>query len=547
MKFIIQLIITHKFKVLAFLLLSIATSLLGVGTLAFINEYLLKSGDEKRIYIAYFAALLLVFFASSLFVEISLARFGQNFIFKMQRKLVKQILDTPFLQIEQITKAKLLASLNNDVRTISFGLLRFPDFIQSLILIIASSFYLYFLSPKIFLFCSVFIALLFSVDYRFLMKDYQYFRKSREIDDSLQKDYENIIDGRKELALNAFRAKLYYENEFEKHAKSKRDTNIMGAIFQSLSSNFTNIGFLALVGFEFYFSLHFGWASLESATTIAIAILFLRTPLMGVIDTIPTLLMAKVSLDKVENLALSEHKGEFVLAKAPEIWHTLRFDAVSFHYDSKFSLAPTSLEIHKGELVFLIGKNGSGKSTFSLLLCALIQPDSGAIYLDKTPVDELGKARYRSLITAIFSDFHLFTQTIRDESAASEAKIASWLEILELSNKTQVINGQITTTKLSTGQRKRLAMLIALLEERDILVLDEFAADQDPIFRRFFYTKLLPLLKKQGKTILAISHDEKYFDMADRIFLAQNGVIQELKAQNGESMKELAKNLVEKF
>ena len=94
------------------------------------------------------------------------------------------------------------------------------------------------------------------------MKDYQYYRKSREIDDALQKDYENIIDGRKELALNAYRAKLYYENEFEKHAKDKRDTNVMGALFQSLSSNFTNVGFLALVGFEFYLSLRFGWASL---------------------------------------------------------------------------------------------------------------------------------------------------------------------------------------------------------------------------------------------------------------------------------------------
>ena len=152
MNFIFWLLKAHKFKVLAFLLLSVATSLLGVGTLAFINEYLLKSGDEKGIYIAYFAALLLTFFACSLFVEISLARFGQNFIFKMQKRLVKQILDTPFLKIEQITKAKLLASLNNDVRIISFGLLRFPDFIQSLILIIASSFYLYILSPKIFLF-----------------------------------------------------------------------------------------------------------------------------------------------------------------------------------------------------------------------------------------------------------------------------------------------------------------------------------------------------------------------------------------------------------
>lgn len=547
MKFIIQLIKAHKFKVIGFLVLSILASLLGVGTLAFINEYLLKSGDEKSIYIVYFVLLLLVFFGASFFVEFALARFGQNFIFTMQKKLVKQILDTPFLQIESISKAKLLASLNNDVRTISFGLLRLPDFIQSFILIIASSIYLYFLSPKIFLFCSVFIALLFAVDYHLLMKDYQFFRKSREIDDFLQKDYENIIDGRKELALNAFRAKLYYEKEFQTHAQNKRDTNVMGALFESLSGNFSSIGFLALVGFEFYLSLHFGWASLESATTIAIAILFLRTPLMGVVDTIPTLLMAKVSLDKTENLALAGYNDEFQLVKYPKTWHTLRFDKVAFHYDGKFSLAPTSLSIRKGELIFLIGKNGSGKSTFSLLLSALIKPDSGTIYLDETPIDESNKAHYRSLITAIFSDFHLFTQAINDDSVASEAKIASWLEILELDKKTQVANGQITTTKLSTGQRKRLAMLIALLEEREILILDEFAADQDPIFRRFFYTKLLPLLKKEGKTILAISHDEKYFDMADRILLAQNGIIKELKAKKGQSMKKLAKNLVEKF
>lgn len=113
-----------------------------------------------------------------------------------------------------------------------------------------------------------------------------------------------------------------------------------------------------------------------------------------------------------------------------------------------------------------------------------------------------------------------------------------------MQDKTRIENAQITITKLSTGQRKRLAMLIALLEERDILILDEFGADQDPIFRRFFYKNLLPLLKNEGKTILAISHDEKYFDMADRIFLAQSGTITELK---GENIKEIAKNAVEKF
>lgn len=544
MNFIFQLIKANKLRVIFFLFFSILTSLLGVGTLAYINTYLLKSGNEDYLYIVYFIILLLVFFASSLFVEIKLAKFGQNFIFKMQRRLVKQILDTPFLKIEQISKAKLLASLNNDVRTISFGLLRLPDFIQSLILIIASSFYLYYLSAKIFLLCSIFVLIILIIDYRFMIKTYGYFRKSRDSDDALQKNYENIIDGRKELSLNSFRAKLYYEEEFEKNADEKRHSNVMSNVFQSLSSNFTNIGFLALVGLEFYLSLHFGWSSLENATTIAIAILFLRTPLMVVMGAIPTLLMAKVALDKIENLDLINYQAGFTLIKHKPQWQSLRFENVSFHYDEKFSLSPTSLEIHKGELIFLIGKNGSGKSTFSMLLAALISPDAGFIYLDQMQIKEENKPLYRSLITAIFSDFHLFTQTLVDENLARDEKIHSWLEILELQNKTRIENGKLAITKLSTGQRKRLAMLIALLEERDILILDEFAADQDPIFRRFFYTKLLPLLKKQGKTVLAISHDERYFDLADRIFLAQNGVISELK---GEDKTELARNLVDKF
>ena len=433
------------------------------------------------------------------------------------------------------------------MRTISFGLMRFPEFTQSLILIIASSFYLIYLSPKIFLFCSVFIVFLFIIDYRLMMKNYLCYKMSRNSDDALQKDYENIIDGRKELALNAFRAKLYYENEFAKNAISKRDANIKSGIYNSLSNNLNSIGFLALVGFEFYFSLHFGWASLAEATTIAIAILFLRSPLMSVTGSIPTLLMAKVSLDKIEHLDLTNYKPKFNLTRYEKPWSSIKFENVSFHYDEKFALSPTSLDIKRGELVFLIGKNGSGKSTFSMLFAGLIKPDSGAIYLDDMRLNAQNIALYRSLITAIFSDFHLFTQAIDGNGVASEDKIAKWLEILGLFGKTQAQNGEITTTKLSTGQRKRLAMLIALLEERDILILDEFAADQDPIFRRFFYTKLLPLLKNEGKTILAISHDERYFDMADRIFLAQNGAISELKAAQGQSMQELAKDLVEKF
>lgn len=92
-----------------------------------------------------------------------------------------------------------------------------------------------------------------------------------------------------------------------------------------------------------------------------------------------------------------------------------------------------------------------------------------------------------------------------------------YLKRLEIAHKVSIRDGSFTTTDLSTGQRKRLALINAWLEERPVLVFDEWAADQDPTFRRIFYTELLPELKRLGKTIIVISHDDRYFDVADRL------------------------------
>ncbi|TEY01976.1 multidrug ABC transporter permease/ATP-binding protein [Campylobacter sp. US33a] len=544
MNFILELLKNNKFKIFFFLSFSIFTSILGVLVLVFINEYLLKANSNEGIFIFYFLALLIVFFLSSIFVEISLSIFGQNFIFSMQKRVVKQILDTSMSKISQIGKAKLLASLGSDVRNVSFGLLRFPEFIQSSILILCTCVYLCYLSPKIFAICLIWIIFVFLSNNFLMMKVYKYFKNARENDDALQNNYQNILDGHRELILNRFRAKHYYEFEFEKNAKNKKRNSTIANILHNLSNNWTNIALLALVGLEFYFSLHFSWTSIENATTIALSILFLRTPLVAMIGSFPTLILAKIALDKIAKLELENFEQNFTLHSNKEYWQNIRFDKVAFSYNEKFSLKPTSLEIHKGELIFLIGKNGSGKSTFSMLLAGLISPKEGEIYLDDQKIDSSNLVKYQSLITAIFSDFHLFTQTLENDNFASEEEIKYWLEFLELYEKTDIKDHKITTTKLSTGQRKRLAMFIALLEKRDILILDEWAADQDPVFRRFFYKKLLPLLKEQGKTIFAITHDDAYFDSADRIFLAQNGEISELK---GENIKEKARNLIARF
>ncbi|HEB7543437.1 TPA: multidrug ABC transporter permease/ATP-binding protein [Campylobacter coli] len=542
MPFILELLRQNKFKFISFLLFSFISSAVGVLTLVFINDYLLK--NTQNIPILYFIALLIVFFFSSTIVELGLSVFGQNFIFKMQRRVVKQILDTPLLKVAKVGKARILASLGSDVRNVSFGLLRLPDFLQSSILILCTSVYLCYLSPQIFTLCAIWIIVVFTINNFLMMKVYAYFRKARENDDALQNNYQNILDGHKELLINRYRAKLYYEDEFENNARSKKKNNTLGNLFNNLSSNFTNVALLALVGVEFYLALEFKWASAAEATTIALSILFLRTPLVSMIGSFPTLLLAKIALDKIAKLELDDYKEHFEKTNFIKDWRQISFKNTSFSYDDNFHLNPVNLELKKGELIFLIGKNGSGKSTFCMLLTGLFKPSEGEIFIDDMKIDDNNLDVYRSLVSAVFSDFHLFTKTLAKEKFADEEKITSWLEFLELKGKTRVEDHELVLTKLSTGQKKRLAMLIALLEERDILVLDEWAADQDPVFRRFFYKKLLPLLKEQGKTIFAITHDDAYFDSADRIFLAEEGNISELK---GENIKELARNLVEKF
>ncbi|ARJ55841.1 multidrug ABC transporter permease/ATP-binding protein [Campylobacter cuniculorum] len=541
MPFILELLRQNKLRIAFFLFFSFFASIMGVLTLVFINEVLLKNTEHIPIF--NFIFLLIIFFISTSFVEISLSVFGQNFIFKMQRRVVKQILDTPLLKIEQIGKARLLASLNSDVRSVSFGLLRLPEFLQASILILCTCFYLLYLSPQLFLLCFVWILLIFVNNHFLMLKVYKCFRKARESDDALNLNYQNILEGHKELIINAFRAKYYYEEEFEKKAEEKRIHNIKGNVLNNISNNITNIALLALVGVQFYLALHFKLTSIENAATIALSILFLRTPLVSMISSIPTLILAKIALDKIAKLELDAYKENFTLLDEKVKWKEIRFENTSFSYQN-FQLNPVNLSLKKGELVFLIGKNGSGKSTFCMLLTGLFQPKSGAIYLDDEKINAKNIQKYRKLISAVFSDFHLFTQTLKDTEFANQERIDFWLKFLELESKTSVENNHISITKLSMGQKKRLAMFIALLEERDILVLDEWAADQDPVFRRFFYKKLLPLLKEEGKTIFAITHDDSYFDIADRIFLAQNGEISELK---GDNIKELAKNLVAHF
>ncbi len=202
----------------------------------------------------------------------------------------------------------------------------------------------------------------------------------------------------------------------------------------------------------------------------------------------------------------------------------LCFDHIDTSQHATFSLGPISLSLQAGEIIFFVGGNGSGKTTFLKLLASLYTMKSGSICVDGIPISAQNILAYRGMFAAIFTDFHLFTR-LYGMTDLPEVQVNQRLDEMHLGSVTRYRNEQFTNLKLSTGQRKRLAMTVALLEDKPIYIFDEWAADQDPEFRRYFYEQLLPELRRQGKTVLAISHDDRYFHCADRVILMEDGVV----------------------
>jgi putative ATP-binding cassette transporter len=193
--------------------------------------------------------------------------------------------------------------------------------------------------------------------------------------------------------------------------------------------------------------------------------------------------------------------------------------------DSNFTLGPINMKLARGQLVFIVGGNGSGKTTLAKLLVGLYAPESGAVWLDGAAVTDENRESYREMFSVVFADFYLFESLLGLDVPELDRRAAEYLRQFRLDQKVGVSEGMLSTTELSQGQRKRLALLTAYLEDRAIYLFDEWAADQDPSFKEIFYRQLLPDLKSRGKTVLVISHDDSYYDMADRLIKLESGQV----------------------
>ena len=267
---------------------------------------------------------------------------------------------------------------------------------------------------------------------------------------------------------------------------------------------------------------------------ISSTILFITGPIAILINIMPVLNRVHLSIEELVQL---EEEMDKAIDSEESInndlvfpdFEKIKMKGVSFSYPDAcpdkgldFLAGPFNEQITKGELLFIIGGNGSGKSTFVKLLTGLYYPNKGNIYVDSNKVDKTNYLAYRNLFSAIFTDFHLFDKFYGVKNSDAK-KVSYWLEKMKMQDKVQYRDGGFTRTSLSTGQRKRLAFITAMLEDRPVLVMDEFAADQDPQFRQYFYETLLPEIKAMGKTVIAVTHDDHYFHVADRLLKMDEG------------------------
>ncbi|KPA19014.1 ABC transporter ATP-binding protein [Candidatus Magnetomorum sp. HK-1] len=265
------------------------------------------------------------------------------------------------------------------------------------------------------------------------------------------------------------------------------------------------------------------------------ALLFAQGPLEMIFRSFATIAMTNVAVTNLQDLEeeLDHHEGVTIEQVSPiKDFQEISLKSALFQYkDSQggvsFQSGPVDLTIRKKDVLFIVGGNGSGKSTLLKLLTGLYPTlPPGQVLLNNEPITSQTYPAYRQLFSIIFTDYYLFKKLYGLESV-DENTVMKMLKTMLLHRKTKFSNNQFSNTDLSTGQRKRLACIEALLEDKPIYIFDEWTADQDPEFRKFLYDKILQDLRDAGKTVIIVTHDDRYFHYADTVITMEDGKIKQ--------------------
>lgn len=517
----------------AFLIPIVLSSLRGAGegeTVADSQPFTLFSIEiaDHRL-AAVFLALCLFILVARTASRVMLTRISVEMTVSLRSRLYARILSADLHNLERVGAPRLMATMTEDVKRIILGGQLLPDLLMNCVTLLGILGFLAFLNGPAFVF--VLQAILFGVVTHqvpvFLST--RSFRKSRQIFGKLQESITGLVYGAKELKLNSASRRTYlnevvmgHERDLLQSDKATYTTLVAANAYGDLLSFFV----IGVVAFVF---INYHAVSTTELVGIVMALLYVSGPVAVIMDVIAPIAMAKSAVASMERVfaELSEDPSQNAL-EAVQPWRHITFEDLVYEHPRSsrkdgFSVGPVGFEIRRGQLTFIVGGNGSGKSTLCKMISLHYLPMKGRIHFGEHPVTDRSRESFRQEVSAIYSDYHLFERLLcpLDDRVLAQARMH--LVDLGLEDKVSIEDGQFSTLALSDGQRKRLALMVALMEDRSLYVFDEWAADQDPAFKEVFYRKILPSLRARDKAVVIISHDDRYFDIADQILVMESG------------------------
>jgi putative ATP-binding cassette transporter len=462
-----------------------------------------------------------------------LINLSRSAVARLSMHLCRRILAAPLRHLEEVGAPKLLATLTADVPVISQGLNGVPMLFTNVTIVLGVLIYLGYLSVAGLYAVLGFLAAGLFVQRLLMRAAMRRLRRARDEQDQLLRHFRSLTEGVKELKLHHGRRSDFIDRVLQPTVDEQQRANTTGQMFFTASTSWGRLVFFLLIGFLLFAMPALSGIDRRILLQYCFVLFFMLGPLQSFGMVFQMLARARVALRKVEDLGLVLDAGGSDVGTgkpaAPDAaWQSIELAGVRHQYHNEregrgFTLGPVDLTLRPAELVYVVGGNGSGKTTLAKLLVGLYAPEAGEVRLDGKPVTNANREGYRQMFSVVFNDFYLFESLLGIVAPDLDGQARTYLSRLQLDREVTIRNGELSTTDLSKGQRKRLALLTAYLEDRPVYVFDEWAADQDPVFKAIFYQQLLPELRARNKCVLVITHDERYFGLADRLVRLEDG------------------------
>jgi putative ATP-binding cassette transporter len=474
-----------------------------------------------------FAAALVFVWLSRTWVDVTMTRVSLAATSALRLQTYHRIAYAPLAVIEEIGFSRIATTIATDMPAVVVGAQTAQTVLIDLVTLVGMLSFLAIVNLGVFWFllkCIIFGVFSYLLTMSFADR---YFFRASILNDKLQKSVHGLLHGFKELKLSDEKRRQYFDGILQENENQLLAAQRPGSTLHSAVANYglmLNFLFLGLVTFVFvsYHSL-----SAQGLSSVIMVMLYISMPIGSITSSISRLTVARLAIRRV-NALLADLPQEEVLQQRgrAHVWNSVRFDEVSYQYKNKndgagFTVGPVNLEFFKGEVAFIVGGNGSGKSTLCKLLTLHYHAAGGAIYFGADRITSQNINSYRQSISAIYADYYLFDRILATNQ--DYEKVRNYLTQFGLDKKVRYSDGRFSTLSLSDGQRRRLALVAAFMEDRDLYVFDEWAADQDPHFKEVFYRQILLSLKARGKAVVVISHDDRYFDVADRVIEMREG------------------------